>query len=98
MTIVQNQHAIAILAHAVEQLQAIGLNCLISPVSLPQGASISLQVADTIEAVLAANVATHRGSQIAHDPVGASGFAEDVAEALTEATILKAAHVHPSNG
>ena len=96
MTIVKNQDAIAILAHAVEQLQAIGVNCLLSPVSLPQGSPLCLQVADSVEAVLAANVATLRGSEIARDPASASGFAEDVAAALTEATILKAAHIPPS--
>jgi len=95
MTIIQNQNAIAILAQAVEQLQAIGVNCLLSPLSLPQGSSLCLQVADSVEAVLAANVATLRGSEIAHNPARASGFAEDVSVALTEATILKAAHIPP---
>lgn len=53
-----NQAAIEILSQAVEQLQAIGVDCLVSPLTLPQGASIALHLGDTAQAVIAAGVAT----------------------------------------
>lgn len=95
MTISNNKAAIAILTNAIEQLQSIGFNCLLTPISLPQGASLSLHVSDSVIAVLAANVATCRGAEGAHSAAGSAEFTHDVARAMTEATILKAAHFPP---
>lgn len=97
MTIVNNSAAVAILTHAVQQLQMIGYNCLLSPLSLPQGMSLSLHVSETVVGALAANVATSRGAAEAHTTAGAPDFERDVAHALTEATIMKAAYVPPSD-
>jgi len=96
MTISSNKDAAAILGNAVEQLRAIGYNCLLSPLSLPQGTSISLHVSETVIGALAANVATSRGAEDAHTAAGAPEFEKDVALALTEATIMKAAWVPPN--
>ena len=95
MAISTNKAAVAILAKAVEQLQMIGCNCLLSSLSLPQGTSLSLHVSETVVGALAANVATCRGAEDAHTAAGAPDFEKDVALALTEATIMKAAHVPP---
>ena len=84
------------MANAVEQLKSIGFNCLLSPLSLPQGTSLSLHVSDTVLGVLAANVATSRGAEDAHTAAGAPQFEKDLAHALTEATIMKAAYVPPN--
>jgi hypothetical protein len=92
MSISHNEAAIAILAKAVEQLQAIGVDCILSPLTLPQGASVSLHAGEGVRAVIAADVATLRGAELAHQAGSANDFANDVAEALAEATILKAAH------
>lgn len=95
MTIAHNKAAIEILASAIGQLQLIGFDCLLSPLSLPQGDSLSLHVSETIVGALAANVAIGRGAMSAHTAADAPGFDLDVAVALTEATILNAARVHP---
>jgi len=90
MSILQNQAAIEIISKAVEQLQVIGVQCLISPLTLPQGASLALHLGDTVEAVIAADVATTKGAELAHARESARSFAGDVAAALTEATIQRA--------
>lgn len=90
MNILQNQVAIEIISKAVEQLQAIGVQCLVSPLTLPQGASVALHLGDTVQAVIAADVATTKGAALAHACESAGSFAGDVAAALTEATIQKA--------
>ncbi|MFC5462609.1 hypothetical protein [Massilia niabensis] len=96
MTIANNDIAVAVLTNAVEQLQSIGFNCILTPISLPQGGSLSLHVSDSVIAVLAANVATCRGAEGAHSASGAAQFQEDVARAVTEATITKAARFPPA--
>lgn len=94
MSILKNQAAIDIISKAVEQLQVIGVDCLVSPLTLPQGASLTLHLGDTIEAVIAADVATVKGAELAHARGTAGLFASDVAGALTEATIQKASRNH----
>lgn len=87
-----NQAAIEILSQAVEQLQAIGVDCLVSPASLPQGEAVALYVGEAVLDVVAADVAGRRGADLAHRPPTAGIFASDVAEALAEATVKQAAH------
>jgi hypothetical protein len=96
MTIMNNEAAIAVLANAAQQLQALGIHCLLSPMSLPQGMTVSLHVGESMEATLAAEVAATHGGEMAHGADTASHFSKDVAELLTEATIQKAAHIPPS--
>lgn len=95
MNILENKAAIAVLTQAAQQLQALGVECLLSPMSLPQGMTISLHVGDSTEAALAADVATTYGGEKAHSAAGAGEFSNEVAFRLTEATILKAAYVPP---
>ena len=90
MSILQNPVAIEIISKAVEQLQAIGIQCLVSPLTLPQGASIALHLGDTVHAIIAADVATTKGAELAHARESAGSFAGEVAAGLTEAAIQKA--------
>jgi hypothetical protein len=92
MSVSKNPAAIAILARAVEQLQAIGVNCLVSPAILPQGDAVALYVGDAVLDVIAADLAGRRGAELARGKSSAEMFANDVAEALAEATIMYAAH------
>ena len=96
MNILHNDAAIAILSSAAQQLQALGIECLLSPMALPQGMTISLHLGDTTVAALAAEVATSRGGEMAHRADSADEFSREVAHKLSEATILKAAYVPPS--
>lgn len=73
-----------------------GKHCLLSPMSLPQGMTISLHVGGSVEATLAAEVAASRGGEMAHGADTASHFSRDVAELLTEVTIQKAVHIPAS--
>lgn len=95
MTILNNEAAIAVLTHAAQQLQALGIHCLLSPMSLPQGMTISLHVGESVEAALAADVAAACGGEKAHSAAGADEFRKDLAFKMTEATILKAAYISP---
>lgn len=97
MTIMNNEAVIAVLAQAAQQLQALGINCLLSPLSLPQGMTVSLHVGESIEAALAAEVAATRGGEMAHSADTSAHFSRNVAELLTEATIQTAAYIPPSN-
>lgn len=95
MTILNNEAAIAVLTHAAQQLQALGIHCLLSPMSLPQGMTISLHVGDSVEAALAADVAAACGGEKAYSAAGADEFRKELASKMTEATILKAAYISP---
>lgn len=90
MSILQNQIAIEIISKAVEQLQAIGVQCLFSPLTLLQGASVALHLSDTVQAVIAADVATTKGAKLAHARESEAAFAGEVTAGLAAATIQKA--------
>lgn len=96
MTIMNNEAAVAILTSAAKQLHALRIHCRLSPMSLPQGMTVSLHVGESVEATLAAEVAATRGGEMAHCADTASHFSRGVAELLTEATIQKAAHIPAS--
>jgi hypothetical protein len=81
----------AILGPVIEQLQAIGVSCLLSPLTLPQGAVITLNVGADIKGVLAADVATRKGVALASDVASAQEFNAEVVEALAGLTIKQAA-------
>ena len=55
--IMENEAALKILTDARNALESIGVHCSLAPLSLPQGMSISLHVAETGIAAVAANVA-----------------------------------------
>jgi hypothetical protein len=86
-----NAIATSILAAAAEQLRAHGLHCVIGPITMPQGLSLNLHVADTKPAVAAAYVALGHGGQLAHASDTSGPFAEEVAEVLATDAIEKAA-------
>ena len=90
MNILHNQAAIDIIGKAVEQLQAIGVDCMVSPLTLPQGASVVLHIGDTVEAIVAADVATSKRAELAHARNTASAFASEVAEGVAAAAIQRA--------
>lgn len=71
MTILNYEAAIAVLARAAQELQALGIHALISPMSLPQGMTVSLHVGECVQAALAAEVASTRGGEMAHSAAGA---------------------------
>lgn len=57
--------------------------------------TISLLVGEPVEATLAADVALTTGVEKAHSAAGADEFRKDLAFKVTEAAILKAAHIPP---
>lgn len=86
-----NAIATSILAKAAEQLRAHGLHCVVGPMTMPQGMSLNLHVAETKHAVAAAYVAIGHGGQLAHATDTLDAFAEEVAEVLATDAIEKAA-------
>ncbi|MDB5930975.1 MAG: hypothetical protein JWR60_2682 [Polaromonas sp.] len=80
--------ATEILEQAKAQLEAIGMNCMLSPSSLPQGYSVSLHVAQTEVAVIAAHVAAGHGGAFAH--AGDHQFASEVADMATDLALERA--------
>lgn len=86
-----NDNARAILADAAVKLRALGLHCAIGPLSMPQGLSLNLHVADTALAAAAAYVAAGHGGEAAHARDTAEAFAEEVAHVLTTDAIERAA-------
>jgi len=57
----KNDLAMAILEKAADDLRSIGVQCLISPMLLPQGMTVSLHVAESGYTLIAAKVASLRG-------------------------------------
>lgn len=86
-----NAIATSILVEAAERLRAAGLHCVIGPMTMPQGLSLNLHVAETKHAVAAAYVAIGHGGQLAHASDTSSAFAEEVAEVLATDAIERAA-------
>jgi len=67
------------------KLTSLGLHCAASPLAMPQGMSFGLHVGETLQAVVAAELATTLGAEAAHANRTSQKFAEDVAEALAAA-------------
>jgi len=86
----QLNNANRILASAVTQLNALGLHCLLSPLSLPHGQTLSLHVAPSESTVAAAHTAGTHGGIVAHTALGRPEFDSDVAELLTDLAIVRA--------
>lgn len=82
----------SILLGAAKSIEAIGLHCVRAPLSLPQGFSSGLHAAESIQAAVAADVATRFGGEMAHASSSSVTFAEAVAEALADSAISKAAY------
>lgn len=92
MSIIHNEQAHAILGKAVEQLQAIGITCLVSPLTLPQGSSVSLHIGETLQGVVGADVATRIGAETANTKEGAEHFMREWSNILAGVTTDKAAN------
>lgn len=86
-----NAIATSILVEAAEKLRAAGLHCVIGPMTMPQGLTLNLDVAETQQAVAAAYIAIGHGGRLAHASGTSSAFAEEVAEILATDAIDKAA-------
>lgn len=82
----------SILNSAAKSIEAIGLYCVRSPLSMPQGTSFGLHVAESIQAAISAEVATRFGGEMAHASSSSATFSAAVAEALADSAINKAAY------
>lgn len=90
--IMENEAALKILTDARNALESIGVHCSLAPLSLPQGMSISLHVAETGIAAVAANVALTTGGMAAHTIDTNKQFENEVAYALADDILIKAAY------
>jgi hypothetical protein len=82
----------SILTGAVKSIEAVGLHCVRAPLSMPQGVSFGLHAAESIQAAVAADVATRFGGEMAHASCSSAIFVQAVAEALADSAICKAAY------
>jgi len=82
--ILENRAAMAILREAKSNLEKLGVACVLSPMDLPQGMTISLHIGNTELAAIAANVASTQGGVNAHSVDGADQFVQEVAFAAEE--------------
>lgn len=82
INIMNNEAALAILQRANDALKAIGVPCILAPMSLPQGMTISLHAGATAEMCVAANVASSCGGEAAHAQSTHDEFKSKVANAL----------------
>jgi hypothetical protein len=90
--ILANDAAVKILLDARRALEDLGVTCVLAPMALPQGMTISLHVGVTIQEATAARVAAVIGGASAHEIVGGKRFEAELAEALADDTIAKAAY------
>ena len=90
LTIEQFSKTNAILELAKAQLEALGMHCLLSSMSLPQGLTVSLHVGETELAVISAHVASGHGGASAHAKDSKSEFEFDVAQSIADLAILRA--------
>lgn len=86
--ILNNDPAMAILRDAAAQLLALGVHCIVSPLSLPQGVSVSLHAGASAEVSTAADVASERGGEYAHAVETSKQFSAMVANALADQAIM----------
>ena len=84
----------SVLNGAMAKLASLGLHSVVSPLSMPQGMSFGLHVGETLQAAVAGELATTIGAEAAHASNTRQKFSEDVAEALAESAINKAANKH----
>ena len=83
--ILGNEAAMAVLHDAATRLRAIGVSCVVSPMSLPQGMSVSLHIGATNEVATAAEVAATCGGEYAHAVGTSKQFAQMVTHAIADA-------------
>lgn len=86
--ILENEPAMTILRNAAAQLKALGVHCIVSPLSLPQGISVSLHAGTSAVVSTAADVASERGGEYAHAVETNKQFSAMVANALADQAIM----------
>jgi len=87
----RKERARRILAVAQAQLEALGLKCIQSPTSLPQGYTLALIVGESDLAIASAHVALSVGGSAAHTSPASTDFDCQVAELLTDFSVIQAA-------
>lgn len=80
----------AILNDTASRLQSIGVRCIVSPMHLPQGMTVSLHAGATIEASTAADKASECGGEYAHAADTHKQFARKVELAIADAADAEA--------
>lgn len=84
LNILENTEAMTILQNTVSALRAIGVPCMLAPMSHPQGMSISLHVGGGIERAVAAYIAAEAGREYAGAAATHVEFMSKVAHALAD--------------
>jgi hypothetical protein len=74
-----NEAALDILRRAAAELEAVGAQCMISPLSLPQGMTVSLHVGGTAQLAITATVAAGFGGALAGAVATSDEFAPEAA-------------------
>ena len=91
MDAIRIEQAKVILAAAQDQLEALGMKCLQSPTSLPQGYTLTLIVGESEQAIAGAHVALSVGGASAHTAQGCREFEHQVPDLLADFAIIRAA-------
>lgn len=84
LNILDNDKAMKILRNAVADLHAIGVPCMLAPMSLPQGMTVSLHASGGIETAIAANIAATAGGEYAGAAATHDEFVSKVNMALAD--------------
>lgn len=71
-----------VLQEAKTKIEALGAYCIIDPMSLPQGMTISLHIGETVNEVAAAYTALEIGGEMAHSKDGGEQFSQRLAFAI----------------
>ena len=88
LNILDNEKAMTILRNAVADLHAIGVPCMLAPMSLPQGMTVSLHAGGGVETAVAANVAATAGGEYAGAVATHWEFMSKVSQSLAEPEIV----------
>jgi hypothetical protein len=87
--IMDNAPAMAILQNTVSELRAIGVHCMLAPMSLPQGMTISLHAGSGVESAVAAYVAAEVGGEYAGSAATHAEFTSKLQHALEDANSIR---------
>jgi hypothetical protein len=88
LNILDNEKAMAILRNAVGALHAIGVPCMLAPMSLPQGMTVSLHAGSSVESAVAVNVAATAGGEYAGVVPTHAEFMSKVEHALADPEVV----------
>jgi hypothetical protein len=73
-----------VLQEAKSKIEALGVHCLVDPVSILQGMTISLHTGETLKEVAAVYTALEIGAEMAHTQDGGVQFSKRLAFAIEE--------------